>query len=445
MTNKPFLLFQGPARSRSGYGDHTRDLITSLIDMDKFDIKIAPTQWGSCPETGLDMNIPSHRLLQSKLVTNPKLPKQPDIYINCSVPNEFNPIGRYNIGITAGIETTICDASWIEGCNKMDLIIVPSMHSKRVLENTVYDKIDKQNNKKIGEARITKPIEVLFEGLDTTVYKKLDKIVPTVDNQLKNIKESFCFLYVGHWLHGKISHDRKDTGMLIKTFCNAFKSKRQKPALILKSSQATFSIIDRNQLLKRIAGIKKEFGNNCPNVYLLHGDLTPEEMNGLYNHPKVKAHITFTKGEGFGRPLLEASVSQKPIIASNWSGQLDFLHPEYCTLLPGELKEVHPSAQWKGVINQGSQWFYVNYSIAEKIIRDVYKSYKSYIPGARKQGHYCKTNFSMNKMTEGFSQIINKHVKFEQQPQQVKLNLPKLKKVGDESPPKLNLPKLKKV
>lgn len=445
MTNKPLLLFQGPARSRSGYGDHTRDLILSLISMDKFDIMIAPTKWGGCPETGLDLSIDSHKQIHSKFMKNNTLPRQPEVYINCSVPGEFNPVGRYNIGITAGIETTVCDASWIEGCNKMDLIIVPSMHAKRVFENTVFDKFEKNTNKKIGSLKITKPIEVLFEGLDTTIFKKLDEVVPTIDEQLKNIDEDFSFLYVGHWLDGKIGHDRKDTGMMIKTFCKSFKDKREKPALILKTSHATFSIIDRNEVLRKVNNIKKEIGEGCPNVYVLHGDMTSEEINGLYNHPKVKAHLSFTKGEGFGRPLLEASVSHKPVIASNWSGHIDFLHPEFSTLLPGELRPVHKSAQWKGVINEGSQWFYVNYSIAEKILRDVYKSYKSYIPGARKQGHFSNTNFSMSKMNELFQNIMHKYVKIEQQPQQVKLNLPKLKKTGGNMSPKINLPKLKKV
>ena len=132
MNNKPFLLFQGPVRSRSGYGDHTRDLIKSLIDIDLFDIKIAATMWGTCPETELNENTPINSLLKSMILDTNQLPKQPDIYINCSIPNEWQKVGKYNIGITAGIETTICDPTWIEGCNRMDLVIVPSHHSKNV-------------------------------------------------------------------------------------------------------------------------------------------------------------------------------------------------------------------------------------------------------------------------------------------------------------------------
>jgi len=441
MINKPLLVFQGPVRSRSGYGDHTRDLISSLIDMDKFDIKITATRWGDCPETGLEGN--ANRLkFESCIMTEHELPKQPDIWINCSVPNEFQPVGKFNIGITAGIETTICDPSWIEGCNRMDLIIVPSHHSKNVLINTRFDKMDTTTNTKLGELKLEKPIEVLFEGLDKQVYKQITTKTSDLNTELANIKEDFCFLYVGHWLNGALGHDRKDTGMLVKTFCKTFGEKKNKPALILKSSSATFSVLDKREMLKKIRRITSQFGTKCPNIYLLHGDLIPSEMNELYNHPKVKAHISFTKGEGFGRPLLEASVSGKPVIAPDWSGQVDFLHPDYSTLLPGELKEVHKSARWKGVINEGSSWFYVNYQIAEKILRDVYKSYKSYIPGARKQAYFSRENFSLEKMTEIFNNIIDKYVG--STPQQVNLTLPKLKKVGNIQP-KINLPKLKKV
>ena len=443
-TTKPFLLFQGPVKSRSGYGDHTRDLLKSLISMDIFDIKIAATIWGTCPETELNENTPINNQLKSMILTTNQLPKQPDVYVNCSIPNEWQPVGKFNIGITAGIETTIADPSWIEGCNRMDLVIVPSHHAKNVFLSSKYDQINNKTNQKTGELKIQKPIEVLFEGADTNIFRQLSKPQETVDHELKNISESFCFLYVGHWLDGKLGHDRKDTGMLVKTFLQSFQNKKNAPALILKTSSATFSIIDRNIILKKVNDIKKGMSGKLPNVYVLHGDLTPEEMNGLYNHPKVKAHISFTKGEGFGRPLLEASISGKPVIASGWSGHIDFLDRDNSVMLPGQLKEVHKSARWKGVINEGSSWFYVDYPNAQRIIRDVYKSYKNYLPGARKQAYKSRTNFSLEKMTEVFTSIVKKYVNTSPAPQQVQLNLPKLKKTSAEAP-KINLPKLKRV
>ena len=156
--------------------------------------------------------------------------------------------------------------------------------------------------------------------------------------ELDQIKEDFVFLFVGHWLQGDLGEDRKNVGMMIKTFAMAFKDEKVKPALVLKTSSAGFSVIDRENMIKKIKhALGKDFGK-VP-VYLLHGDMADYQLNGLYEHPKVKAMLNFTKGEGFGRPLLEFSLTGKPVIASNWSGHLDFLKTG-AVLLDGELKDV---------------------------------------------------------------------------------------------------------
>ena len=343
-----------------------------------------------------------------------------------SVPNEFTPYGKFNIGITAGIETTICAAPWIEGLNRMDLNIVPSEHSKNVFLNTNYDRMDNRTKQKVGVLKCEKPIEVLFEGADLNIWKKTDEIAKTVHEDLSTIPESFCFLHVGHWLQGVEGESRKDTGGMIRTFCNTFKSGTKKPALILKTSSATFSVIDREQTLAKIQSIRNQIPN-APNVYLLHGDMTPTELNSLYNHPKVKAHLSFTKGEGFGRPLLEASLSGKPVIASNWSGQVDFL--KHSVMLPGEVKQVHPSVHWKDVILPEAGWFSVNYNYASKVLKDVFKKYKDYIPNARKQRRYSIDNFSLEKMNSDFKTMVDTHVKRTEQVQIKLPTLPQLKEV----------------
>tara|TARA_B100000287_G_scaffold289650_1_gene272960 strand:+ start:1263 stop:2534 length:1272 start_codon:yes stop_codon:yes gene_type:complete len=421
---KQLLVFQGPCSSRSGYGDHSRDLVRSLIAMDKFDIKIIDLRWGDCPRNSLsdrDTDI-SSRILSSNL------DRQPDIFVQVSVPNEFQPIGKFNIGITAGIETTVCAPEWIEGCNRMNLIVVPSKHAKTVFEQTYFDKMNKQTKQKEGELRCTTPIEVLFEGADLNIWHKTDEISKTVDDKLKTIPEDFCFLYVGHWLQGDEGHTRKDTGSLIRTFCNTFKggSYRKRPALILKTSSATFSVMDREDILRKIRAIRNNIPN-APNVYLIHGDLEQVELNSLYNHPKVKAHISFTKGEGFGRPLLEASLSGRPVIATNWSGHVDFLSP-HSVLLPGEVRQIHPSAIVQGIMMPESGWFYVNYNYASKVMKDVFKNYKKYLPPAMSQLRHSKKYFSLEQMNVEMADLVNKYVTEHVEIQLPKLQLPKLQK-----------------
>lgn len=439
---KPFIVIQGPVATRSGYGNHTRDLVSALIKADKYDIQIVSLPWGSTPMTALESDNKMHQEIV-KRIARQNITKQPDIFIQVSVPNEFQKMGKFNIGITAGIETTAVPHEFIQGANLMDLLIVTSEHSKKSFTEVTYDQIDDKTQKKTGELKLEVPVQVLFEGLDLDMYHKTSDIATTVKDELSNISNDFCYLFVGHWLRGNVGEDRKDIGMMIKTFCESFKrkSKKNRPALILKTSHATFSVMDREQIMSKVQQIIAPYGSDAPDIHLLHGDLSDTEMNSLYNHPKIKAMISFTKGEGFGRPLLEFSITGKPVIASGWSGQLDFLHKDYCTLLPGELTDVHKSAADKFIM-RGTKWFTANYQFASQVLQDVTKNYKQYLSKSRKQTQYVKDNFSLSKMDELFVNIIETNKKGI--PEQVALKLPKLNKVSN-SGPKITLPKLKKV
>jgi glycosyltransferase involved in cell wall biosynthesis len=417
---KPTLIFQAPVATRSGYGDHARDLLHSLYKLDKFDIKVISTRWGSTPMDTLNYDNEFHKWIIENII--PGIQQKPDIYIQVTVPNEFQPLGFYNIGITAAIETTHCALDWVHGCNRMDLIIVPSEHSKKSLIDTIYNEQDKQTGRLIGQHKINKPVEVLFEGFDESDFGTEHVAHIT---ELDEIKEDFAFLFVGHWLRGDLGEDRKNVGMMIKTFAMAFKNEKKKPALILKTSSAGFSVIDRETTIKKI---KSALGSDYKSVpiYLLHGDLTPSQMNGLYEHSKVKAMLNFTKGEGFGRPLLEFSLTGKPVIVSNWSGHLDFLKSG-AVLLEGELKEVHESAADQFLLKE-AQWFNVNVSKALPVIKDVYKNYDKYKVAAFQLGKQNKQNFGLEKMTKLFDGILNHYgIYTKVQPKFQQLQLPKLK------------------
>jgi glycosyltransferase involved in cell wall biosynthesis len=445
MENKPVLVFQAPVGTKSGYGERSRDLVRALIAQDKYDIKIVSTRWGN---TAMDALIAGKDDdIVSRFLTH-QLQQQPEIFVQVTIPNEFTPMGKYNIGVTAGIETTVASPEFIEGCNRMDLTLVSSNHAKDVLINSVYEKRD-QNGSVLGQVRITKPVEILFEGVDIEKYKKLDTIQnQSIKNIMSDVKEDFCYLFVGHWLQGAFGEDRKNVSGLIRCFYEAFKNKQNAPALILKTSGASTSKMDQAELSKKIKEIKKSLPDalRLPNIYIVHGDLTDSEMNDLYNHPKVKAHISFTKGEGFGRPLLEASLTGKPIIVSKYSGHLDFLNPDYCTLLEGKLTQVHPSVVWDKIIVQDSQWFTVDYGYAIGVIKDVEKNYKNYLEKSRKHIKFTKDNFTMEHMTSKLQSIMDSYIP--NFPKQVALKLPSLKKLSGETKteaPKIQLPKLKKI
>ena len=423
--NRPYCVISAPPTTYSGYGARSRDFIKAIYELkkDEWNIQIMPQRWGNTSWGFLEDNKEEWGWMIPLLLKGP-LTTQPDVWFQITVPNEFQHVGKVSIGVTAGIETTVCDASFIEGCNRMDLTLVSSVHAKTVLQSTSYAKKDDPTY----EMKLKKPIEVLFEGVDLNKYFYIaDDDLPETDLvvDLDDIKEEFCYLYVGHWLQGDLGEDRKNTGKMIQVFLETFKGKKKKPALIMKTSSTTNCIMDREDMLKKINAIRDlVVGNDLPNVYLLHGDLEDEDMNCLYNHPKVKAMISFAKGEGYGRPLAEFCLSKKPVIASGWSGQLDFLDKDFSVLLPGTLTETHPSAHSQGLIIPGALWFTPDYGVASKALEDVYQNYKKYEERGKRQGHKIKTEFSYDNMILFLSTHLSKYV-----PKQVELKLPKLTKL----------------
>ena len=418
--NKPILVFQAPIATRSGYGDHSRDILKSLFELDKYDVKIVPTRWGNTPQDQINPQTEFGQKVIQNITT--QVDRQPDIFIQVSVANEFKKVGKYNIGITAGVESTVAPQEFLQGGNQMDLIITPSEFTKEVLVKTTYTQVDKTTKKEIGQVKLDRPVEVLFEGVDTSIFngKSKKSVLDSVDND-------FNFLFVGHWLAGGLGHDRKDVGMMIKTFCTVFKSlpKDKQPGFILKTSHAGFSVGDREKIAINIKNITEEFGDKCPPIHLVFGDLSESELNDLYNDDKVKAMVSFTKGEGYGRPLAEFATTGKPIIVSNWSGFTDFLPKEHTLYLDGELQNIDESASNKFLLKE-AKWFYVNYSKAAQVL---YKTYDKYTD-ALKQSAGLKTNinnnFTLDKMSSKLGEILDKYVKVTQK---IEMKLPTINKL----------------
>jgi len=427
---KPLFVISCPFDTYSGYGARSRDLVKAIVETDKYNVRLLSQRWGATPFGSCNDN-PEWKFLLDLVLPNNNLPKRPDVWAQVTIPNEFQPIGTYNIGFTAGIESTLCAGDWIEGMNRMDMNIVSSEHSKKVFVETQFEKRNQQTNNLEAVIKLEKPIEVLFEGANTDIYKVLD----TPCSLDFNVKEKFAYLFVGHWMQGDLGEDRKNVGLLIKAFYETFKNKTNKPALILKTSQAGSSYMDREEILKKIKLIKKTVNsNNLPNIYLLHGEFTDEEMNEIYNHSKVKAMISLTKGEGFGRPLLEFTLAKKPLITTGWSGHMDFLNPEFVSLIGGQLTNVHQSAANQWLLPE-SQWFSADHGQIGHFLKDVFENYKNYTENDKRQAYYIKTNFSWDKMKDKLDTIISSNLP--EFPEEVKLKLPSMKKI--------ELPKLQKI
>ena len=426
--SKPRFVISCPFDTYSGYGARSRDIVKAIIELDQYKVELLPQKWGSTT-WGFCKDNPEWGFLMNYLANQDWQKSQPEIWMQITIPNEFQPIGKYNIGCTAGIESTAAKPEWIEGLNRMNQNWVSSKHSKKVFEDMVYEKKNEKTGQLVGKVQNIKPLHVVFEGVDLNIYKALKE---TKNFDLSNIKESFCYLFVGHWMQGDVGHDRKNVGLLVKSFFETFKNKKQKPALILKSSIGVDSYISRDEILDRILRIRKSVNSkDLPNIYLLTGEFSNKDMNDLYNHSKVKSMVSLTKGEGFGRPLLEFSLTGKPIIATGWSGHIDFLNKNFTTLLPGELENVHPQVANQWLIKE-SQWFKVSTPHVGQSFTDMFKNYKKYKLKAKQQSKYASSNFSFEKMKQLINNILENNIP--EFPQQLDLNIPNL-----------NLPQLEKI
>jgi hypothetical protein len=406
---KKIILITAPIFSVSGYGKKSKDIVSSVIKnyANDYDIKIITNNWGNNPNE-IDVNFSQY------IVTS--IETQPHIYIHIGLPNEMQRHGTlYNILFTSSIETNVMDISWINGANQADLTIVPSEFAKQSLIDTVY-----LNQETKSEIKFNKTVEVLFEGVDTNLFKIL-KQSEIIDIDLSQIKEKFCFLFTGQWTQGSFGNDRKNIGNLIKTFCETFKTKVEKPALILKTNMGNFSKIDYYKCLEEIESIKKQYcPKNSPNIYLLHGQLSDTQMNQLYNHPKVKVFVSLTRGEGYNRVPSEFGLIGKPMILSNYSGHLDYLKKEYVSLVEGNLTQVDYSALVPKMIIEGSKWFSPNLEHASKIMKSIYENYGTYTNLSQILKRHIETNFSMNVMDTKLKQIFDNYV-----PRIAELKLPK--------------------
>jgi len=407
------ILFISPLASRSGYGEHAREIAEYLC---KWDSTFVVTNWGSNPMNALDNDEPTTKQLLSRI--QPKAtPGEYDVCIHLGLPSEFTSTGNYTIGITAGVETDRCPVEFLVGCNKVDLVITPSEFTRETFLNTEY--IDDGTR-----IKCTTPIEVISEATCSSFHYKKTPSSDVLNSRMDNIQEDFCYLFVGQWI---TSHSddggRKNIDSLIKTFVSAFENETNPPALILKTSGTDSSLLDEVDMVQRI---KRAVGDRkiSPSIYLIHGELTKHEMASLYNHPKVKCHISHTRGEGFGRPLLEASLSGKPVIAPKWSGHLDFLSKKNSLLIPGKLEEV---GVVDGLFCEGAKWFGVDADRSKELMRDVYKNCNKHTQRATLLADNNMEKFNKESIFNIYDNIFNQYIPTKKR--QVELKLPTIKKL----------------
>jgi len=399
------ILVRGPCLTRSGYGEHTRFVLRSLrARQDIFDIYIIPVNWGQTGWTAEDSE--ERKWLDERIKSTAIYIQQKgqfDASLQVTIPNEWEQLAPINIGVTAGIETTKVAPVWLEKANMMDKVITISEHSKWGFENTKYQGQNSQTGAPMTLA-CESPVEVVHYPVKT--YETLPELELNLD---------FDFNFIAVAQMGP----RKNLENTIKWFVE--ENIDQKVGLVLKTHIKNGCIQDRGHTQKMISSVLEKYPERKCKVYLLHGDLTDEEMHSLYVHPQIKAMVSLTHGEGYGLPLFEAAYSGLPVVAPGWSGQCDFLyapfqgskkkkggnkkHP-YFAEVDYNIAHIHPSAVWDGVIEKDSQWCYPEEGSYKMRLRQVRKQYSKWQKKAVVLQNWILKNFEEQSVMGRFVENI---------------------------------------
>jgi glycosyltransferase involved in cell wall biosynthesis len=388
------VLLKGPLLTRSGYGEQARFALRALRSReDLFDIYIQPIQWGKTSwintyneeRAWIDQTI-------ERTIAFIQAGGQFDMSLQVTIPNEFEKLAPVNVGYTAGIETTKIAPHWIQKSNEMDKVVVVSEHSKNVFETTEYEITHDQTGQTIHLKNHT-PVSAV--GYPVKTYKN----VPDLN---LNLEFDTNFLCVAQF------SPRKNIPNTIKWFVEEFHD--EEVGLVVKTNLARNCLSDREHMFNQFKNFLQQTApdRKCK-VYLLHGDMTDEEMHSLYKNENVSAFVCLPHGEGFGLPFFEAAYSGLPVVAPGFSGQVDFLidgkGKEHFYNVAYDLQQVQDECVWEAVIVKESMWAFSREQSAKENMRQCYEDVKNntgFASKAKKYATSLKRRFSEKKMYEKF-------------------------------------------
>lgn len=385
------VLCRGPLLTQSGYGVHMRQVARWLLSRSDLRVMFQTLPWGDTPWI---INPNACEGLIGEIMKRSAMPKdRVDVSIQLQLPNEWDPtLANYNVGMTAAVETDKCNPEWIKSCNSMNLIIVPSEHARLNLTS---------------QGGIETKIVVIPEAFSDACLLSEEKL-PI--NKLPTFSTSFNFLVFGQITGNNPYNDRKNTYFTLKWLFEEFKD-QEDVGVVIKTNSGRNSLIDRNHTTNIINQVVNEARRGpYPRVHLLHGEMSDPEVAALYHHPQIKGLVALTRGEGYGLPILEAAASGLPVIATGWSGHMDFLKHGKFVSIYYQLADVHPSRVDGKIFVQGSRWANPSEQDFKKRIAKFRTSPSTPKEWATDLSHKLKNSYSFEKIsqlyTEAFREIL---------------------------------------
>mgnify|MGYP003117807815 CR=1 FL=1 len=389
------VLLRAPLLTNSGYGVHSRQIFEWLDKRNDIDLSVQCLPWGRCswiidPEYSKGI---VKKIMQKTIDLNNKNNDIFDVSFQVQLPNEWdNSIARKNIGISAFVETDRCNPDWINHCNKMDKIIVPSTFTKNIVKRSGVLKTQ---------------IEVIPEWFNSNIINKsqCDKIV--FNDERYNFDTEFNIMVFGLLTSLNVDDDRKNIVNCLKWILETFEG-NEKVGIVLKTSMGKGSIADRNNCRTVLKEIVKRFRkSNFPKIHLIHGDLSPEEVAALYSTKKIKIFASATRGEGYGLPLIDAAAAGIPIVTTGWSGHFEFLDRNLIKSVEYKLEPIKTTRVDGEIFLQDFRWAEPNKDSFCNSLKDIYENYDKAKSNAKQLKQKINSNFHKSNIKKIYDKLLD--------------------------------------
>ena len=391
---KKKVILRAPLLTNSGYGIHSRQLFDWLYNRADVDLTVECLQWGN---TSWILDGEEENGMINKIMTCSKPINQDfDISFQVQLPDEWkNDLAKKNIGVTALVETDRCSQEWVAKCNQRDEIIVPSTFTKNVLKRSGIT---------------MKPVTVIPEWYNNQILNRSLMAKTLNDSRFDAIKKPFNILVVGTLTSQKPEDDRKNLVNTIKWITEEF-SDNDDVGIVLKTSFGKGSTADKQLCKEYLRKLKSDLGlsKDSHMLNLLHGNMSAVEIASLYHHKNIKMYASATRGEGYGLPLIEAAVAGLPIVATGWSGHLEFLNKQLFNPVDYELVQIEKSRVDGRIFVEGVKWANVVESSFKEQIRKVYEDYRTSKDNANKLMKEVRVNFSAFNIKEKYNRLFEEY------------------------------------